>query len=399
MKLPLDESKWTSRFRYLEVGRYSAAKNGLFREKKNGQPILLELSEIEDYRTQHDNLGIYTSVFQYDGTDLDRASRLGNLYFDLDSPGGDEALKDAQALVDYLQKHISDQAIRVYFTGQKGFHIECEAIALGISPGKNLAAHFRYIAAQLVEILNLTTVDFAVYDTRRMWRLPGSIHQASGLYKRELTKKDLFHWDIDQIRNLAKVPGLSVVPDQKFEAKANEWYREWSYRKETQEISADTRIARFQKHGTNLVYKEDPNSELEFNPDLFDKCPAILRLWEQAETTHDLPHEARLFLCSLLTYSNEAEYYLHQILSNCADYLPSKTQAHISDWKRRRELGIGGRPYTCQRANSVGVGCGNCELEPKERLERTGEGSLLKTGEIAPPSPLRFAYSRRKKQG
>lgn len=124
---------------------------------------------------------------------------------------------------------------------------------------------------------------------------------------------------------------------------------------------------------------------------LFDSCPALLRWWSHAEEHRELPHEVRLFLCSLLSYTEEAEEYLHAILSACDDYSPEKTEAHLQDWKRRRELGIGGRPFSCMKANAMGVGCGTCELEPKPRMERVGD-RLVETGEEALASPVRFAY-------
>jgi len=41
----------------------------------------------------------------------------------------------------------------------------------------------------------------------------------------------------------------------------------------------------------------------------------------------------------------------------CEDFNYEKSTSHINDWIKRRQLGIGGRPYTCERANSAGVGC------------------------------------------
>lgn len=365
---------------------------------KNGRvPVLLEWKDIPDFRSKYNNLGLYTSVFYYDSLDLNQATRLGSLYFDFDSADADVALDDARKVVRYLLETISEDAIRIYFTGAKGFHVEAEAYALGIGPSNDLPGHFRYIARELVQLLGLTTVDFAVYDLRRMWRLPNSQHQNTGLYKIPLTATELKVFDIDTIKTIARSPRDSPVPDQQFEFKANEWYREWSYKKEAQEnLSIEERIARFEKFGSALAFNYE-DSELEFDPiALFEGCPAIMKLWEQAERTHDLPHEARLFLCSLLTYTPEAERYLHAILSNCEDYNSEKSHAHIQDWVRRRELGIGGRPYTCQRANSGGVGCGDCNLESREKLERVGN-QLVRTGELVSPSPWRFAYSRKKK--
>ena len=49
------------------------------------------------------------------------------------------------------------------------------------------------------------------------------------------------------------------------------------------------------------------------------------------------------------------------------DFNYDKSTSHINDWIKRRQLGIGGRPYTCDRANSVGVGCGDCHLDKKKK--------------------------------
>ena len=84
---------------------------------------------------------------------------------------------------------------------------------------------------------------------------------------------------------------------------------------------------------------------------------------------------------------------MHEILKNCSDYNFEKSQAHIDDWIKRREIGIGGRPYTCERANSVGIGCGNCDLEKKKKWVKVGD-SYIETDEESSPSPIRFAYRK-----
>src|SRR5690606_1415216 len=106
--------------------------------------------------------------------------------------------------------------------------------------------------------------------------------------------------------------------------------------------------------------------------------------------------EERLFLCSLLTYSQEAIDYLYAILKNCKDFDPDRSKHHIDDWIARREAGIGGRPYTCRTANEKGVGCGNCHLEPRKKYKTVGSVTI-ETGEVAEPSPVRLLYRRKKK--
>lgn len=396
MWLPKDQTKWSSKFQLVELGRFvdTIDPPRLVRERTGPQgqevPIFIQWDAVEAWRRRHGNAGLYTSVFRYDRPDVD-GQRLASLYFDMDNkhdPG--VALTEAGRLVEYLQQHLSDDALRIYFTGEKGFHIEAEAMALGLGPMGDLPGFFRYIANGLVDELKLTSVDFVVYEPRRMWRLPNSKHQKTGLHKVHLLPADLKR-SLEEIKEIAREPDTYVVPDQKFEAKANEWWREWSYRLEmSKKIPLATRAQRFAAGQSRYRGR---STKATFNPrDLFDNCPAMLKWWTHAEEKHDLPHEVRLFLCSILTYSPEGEDYLHAILSNCDDYDPNRTQAHIDDWKRRRELGIGGRPFSCDKANQMRVGCGECNLQPMPRYERVGN-NLVATGESAQPSPIRFAYT------
>ncbi len=385
--------QYLSQWKYVELAHWLPNSKKLMREKEGDLPVMIEWSEVDDYAAKHAYTGVYTSVWLYDNMDLDRAKRFGSLYFDLDSDNAEEAYLDTQKLVGYLRGFIPYEGIRVYFSGSKGFHVECESVVLGITPSNSLPSLFRYIAGELRDELGITTIDFAVYDARRIWRLPNTINQKTGLYKIPLTEK-LFGASLDEIKDAAKNPIQEVIEGLEFNATANAWYREWAYKQEaTKEISLEERIARFNKHGTNLMHKAY-DSELIFDPEsLFKKCPAILGLWDKAEREHHLLHEERLFLCSILTYSDEAIEYLLKILSNCSDFNLEKSRSHIDDWIRRRDMDIGGRPYSCQRANSAGVGCGNCDLEPKERMERIGN-NWVGTGDFAEPSPFRYAYRR-----
>lgn len=402
MKLP-QQSKFR-RWKWVELARYVPDLNRVIREQYGSKdhkiPVIVEWDseELDNYRWKHDNVGLYTSVFHYDDTDPTRATRLGSLYFDFDSDEVYLAQQDTARLVEYLYDFIDPSAVRIYFTGKKGFHVECEAVHLGIGPSNNLPGIFRFIASSLKDELELQTIDFSVYDLRRMWRLPHSRHQDTGLHKVEIDINQLDR-SIRDIETWAQEPHFEYeIPEQLFGAQANEWYRNWViqeevHRKQSRMTPQDA-IERFQKYGSQASVR-DANIELQFDPiALFEGCPSILRLWEQAERTHDLSHEARLFLCSILTYDEEALTYLHAILSNTDDYNFEKSQAHIDDWIKRRELGIGGRPYSCKRANSAGVGCGNCELKPKEKWVRVGN-KMVRTGEVAEPSPVRFAYRKK----
>lgn len=296
--------------------------------------------------------------------------------------------------------YVPADSVLVYFTGKKGFHIECEPVSLGINPSNSLPKTFRYIASKLKEKLSLDSLDFSVYDLRRMWRLPNSIHQSTNLYKtllNPLGDDTVFRQGHSAILEYSKSPQSLQVADQAFSYKANEWYRENVYEMEEASQKKVDPIEYFNKYGSS-AFKNLKQGEKEFNRDhLLSGCKAVARLKDQAEKQKFLEHEARLFLCSILTYTEESVKFLHEILSNCSDYSFEKSSAHINDWIKRRELGIGGRPFTCERANASGVGCGDCTLEKKNKWVQVG-GKFVETSEKSSPSPIRYAYSTKKKE-
>jgi hypothetical protein len=412
MWLPEDKTKFTSRFKYVEFARWAYSEKqqrwSVFRDGKKGPrlesgkdgpriPIFYTWEEVLK-KIDHKSVGgYYTSTFAFDRRELKNSQSISSMYFDLDAnekKGHDPllALEEVRRLYPYLLNHVPEEAIRIYFTGKKGFHVEAEAVALGVGPSADLAATFRFMAESVKEELDMETIDFQVYDPRRMWRIPNTKHQGTGLYKVPLEPSEL-ELSLEEIEELAKEPREMVVPPQKFSLKANEWYRGFVYKKDEKKLSHEEMVTRFMKNGSGIARDV---GELEFDPTCFGECDGLERLWRKAETEHNLEHEERLFLCSILTYSEQAIEYLHAILMNCDDYDPDKSQAHINDWVKRRDLGIGGNPYSCQRAKSAGIVCNNCDnLEPREKYEVIND-RMVPTGEMAKPSPVRLCYTRRK---
>lgn len=397
MRLPNDNSKFLSSWKYVETAKYVSSLSRIIRQKDGDKPVLIDVANIESFRSENKNVGLYTSIWFYNSQDLEDAIRLGSLYFDIDNSDQSISHTECLKIYQYLLKFIPESAILVYFTGKKGFHIECEAIALGISPSNNLPNIFRFIATSLKSELNLTSLDFSVYDARRMWRLQGSQHQETGLYKNLIPSEILFK-EINDIITFCKERAINVVPEQEFNAKANEWFRNFTYDLEIEKERSKDFIGYFNRHGSS-AFKSIEEKEKEFTPKrLLENCSAVKRLWQQAIDKKYLEHEARLFLCSILTYDKESIEFLHGILSNCEDYNVEKTNSHVNDWMRRRQLGIGGRPYTCERANSAGVGCGECSLEKRNKWIKIGD-KFVETQEQSSPSPVRFAYTTIDKGG
>lgn len=390
MKIPIDEKKYLSKWKYVEIAKYVPSLDKVIRQKHSGVSTLISVDSLESFRDENSNIGLYTSIWHFDSQNIDESIRLGSLYFDIDNKDLEKSYSECIKLYSYLLKHIPSESVLVYFTGKKGFHIECEAIALGINPSNNLPNIFRYIASSLAKSLKLESLDFSVYDARRMWRLPGSQHQSTGLYKNLLPENILLNGPQD-ILDFCKERKDNLVEDQEFNFKANEWFRNFTYELEIEKERSKDFVSYFNKHGSS-AFKDVDEKDKQFTKDrLLENCSAIKRLYDQAVEKKWLDHESRLFLCSILTYTEDSIDFLHEILSNCEDYNVEKSSSHIRDWVKRRQLGIGGRPYTCERANSAGVGCGQCQLDKKKKWIKIGN-KYVESDEVSSPSPVRFAY-------
>lgn len=135
--------------------------------------------------------------------------------------------EDALKILDFLKKELTlpEEDVRVFFSGKKGFHILVNPVALGVRPSTELHHIFKYTALFLREKLQLETLDYkSIYSSRRMLRLPNSLHQGSRLFKVELSHEELTI-PIRQLTELASQPRESIEEHQSQENDvAREWY-------------------------------------------------------------------------------------------------------------------------------------------------------------------------------
>ena len=124
------------------------------------------------------------------------------LFFDFDDKENIENAKQDTIITAnrLLEKGIDENAIKVYFTGGKGFSIEV-AIDEYINP-----ARFGAIVDSVSS--DLPTFDTVVREANRIVRIPGTKHQSSGLYKIPLTPEELINLSVDEIKALAVKPRL-----------------------------------------------------------------------------------------------------------------------------------------------------------------------------------------------
>lgn len=247
-----------SQYSYVEVAKYVPNIKSVIREKRDGESVMLKIGDqVDKYRNKYNNTGVYTSVFRYKEPNLGAVS-IAPLYFDLDSDDLKVSHRDARFLYSYLNSFLPPDSVRVYFTGSKGFHLEVDHITLGVSPSMDLPNTYKLIAEDCRDRLNLTSIDFPVYEPRRMWRMVDSCHQKTGLYKVELLEGELLS-PLDEILSIAESPRHLEDPALSFDVQANEWIKSWTAKLEEikyeKQIEAKKRrIELFNKYGSSIAH-------------------------------------------------------------------------------------------------------------------------------------------------
>jgi len=87
--------------------------------------------------------------------DIDRTIEQGGGYL----PNFDKALKDTRLLVAEYCSNLKDKDYRIFFTGHKGFHIEIQPKAVGISPCLDRWQHFENIRKDINKRFGNSFVD------------------------------------------------------------------------------------------------------------------------------------------------------------------------------------------------------------------------------------------------
>lgn len=123
---------------------------------------------------------------------------------DIDSEDLEEAQLNLQYMVARMHQFgIDANTCRFYFSGSKGFHIMIPSAYFGAEPGEDIGKRFREVA---LEIASSIKIDTSIYDKTRIFRLPNTINQKSGLYKIELYPFEAMSLTIDDILIRAKTP-------------------------------------------------------------------------------------------------------------------------------------------------------------------------------------------------
>lgn len=243
------------KFIHIEGGRY--LPNGGFTRNE-----WITLNDVQAYRQRHNNVGIFTTAYIYDSKDIKEANLYGDMYFDFDDEKNFENVrKDVQLTLFYLKQpftfNIASKYARIYFSGKKGIHLIIPAIILGIEPSKFLNQYYKFLASDMKERTGMgDTLDLKIYDNRRLFRIPNSQHQDTGLYKVGLTLDELDNLSYAEIKALASTPRYLKweIPHEISRAKSeyfssiDKWKNRWE-----DKFNKDKRL------GTNKLFDKPPH--------------------------------------------------------------------------------------------------------------------------------------------
>ncbi len=119
--------------------------------------------------------------------------------------------------LNYLEQEygVPLDAIGIFFSGSKGFHLEIPVSLLGgIKPSDDLPWKFKNFVLSLGD----WNFDERIYNHNRLWRITNSKNKKTGLFKIRLTTAELFFLSIEEIKEKAQAP----VPLDTF-ADSDDW--------------------------------------------------------------------------------------------------------------------------------------------------------------------------------
>lgn len=211
---PVDSNITPASF-YVEFGRNKPVgeKNIFIRNEYREVNRLTLEQTCWDYIQKHtpDGWGLYMTAFQYDQPDPYKAQLRGDFFLDFDNEGDiRKAQEDALRLFQHLtispNYKIPANMIKVFFSGKKGIHLTIPYQCFGVEWHPQLDCIYRLMAEELKSFAPNNTLDMAVYERRRLFRMICSRHPSTGSYKVPMELKRVLMGTEADIQKLTKDP-------------------------------------------------------------------------------------------------------------------------------------------------------------------------------------------------
>jgi len=215
--------------------------------------IVLPAKLINKVVRERGNQGVFATAYRYNTDNPDESFLYGDMYFDFDNKDDFEPVRaDAITVMAYLKTvfKIESEQIRIYFSGNKGVHIIIPASIFGIAPDKELNGIFRTIAENVQSFTRHKTMDMRIYDNKRLFRIPNSIHESTGLYKIPITLQELRDLQHEDIKATAQNPRVMDVKSPVYNHFAHSQYVRYKEKHAEEAIKRNENIT----HNGTLKY-------------------------------------------------------------------------------------------------------------------------------------------------
>jgi hypothetical protein len=179
-------------------------------------------------RDMRNNTGIFKTAYRYDRRNQNEAYLYGDFYLDFDSTDFELVRQDALKALSYLKIVFDIDTVNsclIFFSGNKGAHIVVPAEIFGVEPSNNLNEVFKTIAEALYAFIDNKTLDLRIYDKKRMFRIPNSVHESTNLHKVNITLDELRNLPYEEIKSIAKGTRIVKTPKKTFSQTAQKMYK------------------------------------------------------------------------------------------------------------------------------------------------------------------------------
>lgn len=178
---------------------------------------LINITEVDDWAEELGWRDLHVSLqrFAVNEEVNDESIRFMDLIIELDDAKekGELALEETRKLVSWFtQFEPRPGDIRIWFSGNKGFHIIISGVCLGLIPSKDIHVVGSYIAGKICQEVGISTMDYQMYSKKKTIRLPNSRHTKPFkqtedgpmfLYKIELSPDEVMGMNMSEIRYIA----------------------------------------------------------------------------------------------------------------------------------------------------------------------------------------------------
>lgn len=301
------------------------------------------------------------------------------LYWDLDCDGNFEKVRENAAhLINYLNDEGYINGVEVFFSGSKGVHVLLHT-KNKFTPAQTKKVCYNVAVAAGVDP---TVFDTTVYNVNRIFRIPYTKHQKTGMFKIHLDIEELFEETEENIKKAAS------------DARHIDW--------DTEKVDAQKLLDQFGKVEETIMVSNDTSKVLtsnditskygDFNP--YDCPPEKRRCIYILENGYFGPGERENATIRLAAYYRGQEKTQEEAVQLIVDALNKREQVYgpqnkwtLSDIERNLAQvyspGWNGGTYSCKSdeflRSKCDLGGGPCCLEHNndERINVVNIGALI----------------------